>query len=611
MVFCSIHNGGVVGNAGITMTDCRLMIRECRFAVIRMAALHTQARAANLRSAITNLQSAIEGHEIMKAVRILPIITVVSLVVLESSLTAQIPPDASVRVDEIFEPWNSVDMPGCAVGVAVNGLTVLSRAYGMADLEHDVFNTPETIFEAGSVSKQFTAAAIILLALDGKLSLDDDVRQYVPEVYDYGTTITLRHMMTHTSGLRDWGSVAEISGWGRQNRTHTHAHVLDIMRRQTALNFPPGSEYSYSNSGYNLLAIVAGRVSGMSFAEFSQSRIFEPLGMTSTQWRDDYTRIVEGRSTAYRVDGHTVRIMRPIEDVHGNGGLLTTVRDLLIWNEALELGKLGAEFNQMMHEQGRLNDGSQTIYAGGLRIRQLAGVPAITHTGSTSGYRAFLGRYPDQRLSVAMLCNASNVTTRGTGERVARVFLSEAARDPVVRAVALSSDVLSRLEGLYRDAATHEPVRLSLEDGELRLDGRIPLIPLSENEFQVSYGDSLLSVQHQGNGRPTILMRSWKGSRTFEPVVEYRPSETELLDYVGVYYSDDAETAFTVAIRDSSLIAAQRPGVAFLLNPLYRDAFDGGWTGFMRFERDASGEVFALHLSIPRVYDMQFDKVGW
>jgi len=291
------------------------------------------------------------------------------LTIFSMNVGGQAPADANLRVDSIFAPWNSVRSPGCAVAVAQHGLTVLSRAYGMADLEHDVPNTPATIFEGGSVSKQFTAAAVILLVLDGKLSLDDDVREYVPEVPDYGATITLRHLLTHTSGLRDWGSVADISGWGRQNRTHTHAHVLDIVSRQSALNFPPGQEHSYCNTGFNLLAIVVGRVSGIPFAEFSRQRIFEPLGMTNTQWRDDYTRIVKGRSTAYQVNDDRVSIMRPIEDVHGNGGILTTVGDLLIWNEALTDGRLGGpEFIRLMHEQGRLNDGRQITYAAGLYI---------------------------------------------------------------------------------------------------------------------------------------------------------------------------------------------------------------------------------------------------
>ena len=546
--------------------------------------------------------------------RLVRLLLVVPIGLLTGTLPAasQAPADASLQVDRIFERWDSVDSPGCAVGVAQHGLVVLSRAYGMADLEHNVPNTPSTIFEGGSLSKQFTAAAIMLLVLDGKLSLDDDVRKYVPEVPDYGVTITLRHLLTHTSGLRDWGSVAEISGWGRQNRTHTHAHVLDIVSRQSALNFPPGQEYSYCNTGYNLLAIIVGRVSGMSFAEFSRQRIFQPLGLANTQWRDDYTRIVPGRSTAYEVRDSNVSIMRPIEDVHGNGGILTTVGDLLIWNEALTDGRLGGpEFLRMMHDRARLNDGRRISYAAGLVVQPFAGVPSITHTGSTSGYRAFLGRYPEQGLSVAMLCNASNVSTSGAGGLIAQVFLGDAVQDPVMpEAVRLSEQELSRLAGPYRYTQTGDPMRLVLEDGELQMDGRVTLVPLSRTEFQVGLGDRRFVFQVDGGGRPSILVRSGEfEDGTYEPVDEFHPTAADLHAYEGEYYSHDAETLFAVVVENDSLMVRRRPDATFRLSPVYRDGFTAAWLGLIRFERDAAGNVIELRLRQSRVYDMRFERV--
>ena len=348
------------------------------------------------------------------------------------TLVAQAPPDATMQVDALMERWRSTETPGCAVGVARGGVTLLERAYGMADLERGVVAGPETIYEAGSVSKQFTAAAVVLLAQRGQLSLEDDIRDYVPELPDYGVTITIRHMMNHTSGLRDWGSVAGIAGWGRSVRTHTHDHVVDILSRQSALNFPPGQEYSYSNSGYNLQAVIVERVSGMSFAEFSRVNIFEPVGLSNTQWRDDYRRIVPGRSIAYspRVGGFSIN--NPIEQVHGNGGLLTTVGDLLRWNEELRTGDVlgGSAFVEEMHRQGILNDGSTIAYALGLNVGQSGGVRRVSHTGSTSGFRAFLGRYPDQRLSVALLCNVSAVNPGGVGQDIADIYLGDAVQRP-------------------------------------------------------------------------------------------------------------------------------------------------------------------------------------
>jgi CubicO group peptidase (beta-lactamase class C family) len=279
-------------------------------------------------------------------------------------------------VDKLFARWNDTT-PGCAVGATVGGNSVISKAYGMADLEHDVRNTPETIFEAGSVSKQFTAAAVLLLAREGKLSLDDQVRKYIPEVPDYGVPLTVRHMLNHTSGLRDWGSVAGIGGWPRTTRAYTHAHVLEIVSKQRALNFTPGSRYSYSNTGYNLSAMLVARLSGMSFSEFSQKRIFGPVGMTHTSWRDDHQRIVKGRAIAYSEQSGQYETLMPFENVHGNGGLLTTVGDLLKWNENFSKHLVGdAAIAREQETPGRFNDGRAHGYALGLMVGTRNGLHA-------------------------------------------------------------------------------------------------------------------------------------------------------------------------------------------------------------------------------------------
>lgn len=333
---------------------------------------------------------------------------------------------AAASVDRVFARWNSAT-PGCAVGVGVTGKSVLERAYGMADLERDAPNAPDTIFEAGSVSKQFTAAAVLLLARDGKLSIDDPVRKYVPELPDYGVPLTIRHMLTHTSGLRDWGVVAGIAGWPRGKRAHTHGHVLDIVSRQKALNFTPGTAWSYSNTGYNVAAIIVSRVSGQPFADFTRERIFTPLGMTRTSWRDDYTRIVKHRAIAYEslADGYHEDM--PFEDVHGNGGLLTTVGDLLRWNENFASPKVGdAAFLAEEQTPGHFTDGRPHDYAFGLYVRPYRGVREVSHSGSTGGYRAFLTRYPDQYVSVAVLCNAGNANPTQYAHAVAEAYLADA-----------------------------------------------------------------------------------------------------------------------------------------------------------------------------------------
>jgi CubicO group peptidase (beta-lactamase class C family) len=486
------------------------------------------------------------------ATRSVPIALI--LLLLASLLSGQAHAQSSsttARVDSIFARWNSRETPGCAVGVARNGSPVLTRSYGMADLERDVAATPTTIYEAGSVSKQFTATAIILLAHQGKLSLDDDIRKYVPEVPDYGTTIRIRNLLNHTSGIRDWGSVAAIAGWGRSVRTHTHAHVLDILSRQRALNFPPGEQYSYSNSGYNLLAVVVDRVSGMPFAEFSKKFIFEPLGMNSTQWRDDWTRIVKGRAIAYAARGNGFAIDNPIENVFGNGGLLTTVGDLLLWNENLNTGaKLGGKFYvDEMHHQGVLTSGQQIAYASGIQVGTFAGTKSVSHTGSTSGFRAFLARYPDQQVSVALLCNIGAVNPGTLGQQVARIFLA-----PTVATAG------------GRGAA---PV----------IGGDDPNAPTA-------------NAAGRGRGAPS-----------------YSPPAADLQAYVGEYYSPDAETALTVSIDNGQLIARRRPATRIALTPTERDAFSAsGGLGAIRFIRDASDKVVQLSVRQARVFDLRFDR---
>jgi CubicO group peptidase (beta-lactamase class C family) len=545
-----------------------------------------------------------------------PLPSLASLLILAGVAAACSQPasEADPRVDEIFARWDSPESPGCALSVAIAGDMVLSHAWGMADLEHGIPNTPSTIFEGGSLAKQFTSAAVVLLALDGKLSLDDDVRTYIPEVRDYGTPVTLRRLMTHTSGMRDWGSVASISGWGRGERSHRHAHVLDIVSRQSALNFEPGHEYSYSNTGYNLLAVVVDRVSGMPFAEFSRERIFEPLGMSDTQWRDDYRRLVPRRSTAYSAAEDGFLINRPIEYVHGNGGILSTVGDLQVWNAALTDGRLGGEeFVRMMHDRATLNDGRRISYAGGLQLRDFAGVPSITHTGSTAGYRGFIGRYPDQQLSIAILCNVGNANPGALGGQVARVFLGDAASpDPEPgEGMSLSAGELEAKAGLYREVDTGDPLRIALEDGALRV-GNQRLIAHSASEFQVGASERRLVFADAADGRRAGI-DEYTGEyydNTYEPIDEFAPVAGRLDAYTGTFHSDDAETTLVVAVEEGRLVAKRRPDAIFELEPVYEDAFDAGGLGRIRFDLGADGRAGAFGIRQGRVYDMRFQRVA-
>jgi len=429
-------------------------------------------------------------------------------------------------VDAAFAAWTRAT-PGCAVGVSENGRPVLEKAYGMADLEHDVANAAGTIFEAGSVSKQFTAAAVLLLVKDGRLGLDDPVQKYVPELRDYGAPLTIRHLLTHTSGLRDWGSLAGVAGMPRGARTYTHAHVVDLLSRQAALNFTPGTAWSYSNSGYNLAAVIVTRITGMSFAEFSRTRVFEPLGLTHTSWRDDYARVVPGRAIAYSPAGNRYRQDMPFENVHGNGGLLTTVGDLLTWNEAFATGPMsGAALADQQWTVARLNDGRALHYGFGVFRGEYKGVPEVFHSGATAGYRAFLTYYPPARLSVAVLCNAGNANATQLARAVSDLYLGDrlrpdAPRTPVLReaqgpTVGLQRDdayrpALAELQefiGGYDSAEVETSLLVDVVNGALvikrRPDSMIPLRPHSRDRFEAGAGLGLVTFRRT-NGKVDSL----------------------------------------------------------------------------------------------------------
>ncbi|WP_420636050.1 serine hydrolase domain-containing protein [Candidatus Palauibacter sp.] len=529
-------------------------------------------------------------------------------------------PDGAVELaalDAVFAEYDDPEGPGCAFAVARDGQEVMARAYGMANLEWDIPNTPETVFEPGSVSKQFTAAATILLALDGRIELDDDIREYFPEMPDYGTPITVRMLIHHTSGLRDWGSVAGIEGWARTTRIHTHKHALDIASRQRALNYEPGLYYSYTNTGYNLQAMLVERVTGRTFDEFSQARIFGPLGMTKTEWRDDFTEIVEERSAGYRRgDDGQWHMLMPFENVHGNGGLLTTVGDLLKFTRNLDTGDVGGpEFIRLMHEEGTLDSGRRIGYAGGLRVGEYKGVREVSHSGSTAAYRGFLTRYPDHGVAVSLMCNAREADSGGLARQVAELYLADAITE-ASPADPAGADVdparVAAFAGGYRDTRTGQYLELTADGSSLRLGGGmrgLQLMAASETEFTAPAGVSIAFEAGAEGGRPAAIMNTPGAVDVrIEPVGEFSPTAADLADYAGAYRSDEAEVTYWVEVEDGSLVLKDRYGDGETLDPVYPDAFTRGGTTYI-FHRGDGGRVTEASLSQGRVWDLRLDRV--
>lgn len=336
-----------------------------------------------------------------------------------------LPDSLATRVDAVFARFNRPDAPGCAVGVYENGTVAYAKGYGSANIEYGVPITPTTPFISGSVAKQFTAAAIALLVEQGRLSLDDDVRKYIPELPDYGPRITVDNLVHHTSGLRDFWALVQVAGM-RYDDGYTVGDVIRFAARQKQLDFPPGTEYDYSNTGYVALGVIVQRVTGKTLREFAAEQIFGPLGMTSSHYHDDHTMPVPGRASAYSPapeGGWRINIWN--NDIVGQGGVMTTVMDLQKWDENFYTGKVGGPgFLKRQLQQGRLANGTTLSYAFGLTVGEYRGLPTVEHGGSSGGYRTIITRFPSAHTSVVALCNVSDANTTALSHAVADVILA-------------------------------------------------------------------------------------------------------------------------------------------------------------------------------------------
>jgi CubicO group peptidase (beta-lactamase class C family) len=362
--------------------------------------------------------------------------TSVALTAAAARMSAQtlLPVAMTQRIDAAYVKYASPAVPGCVVGVFQNGKVAYAKGYGSANIEYAAPITPGTPFIMGSVSKQFTAAAIALLIEDGRIKPTDDVRKYVPELPDYGKTITIDHLVHHTSGLRDFWTLVQAADL-RNDDGYSVGDVLRLASRQHHLNFDPGAEYNYSNTGYVVLGIVVQRVTGKTLRQFAAERIFTPLGMTHSHFHDDHTEPAPGRASAYspgKNGGWKINVWN--NDIVGQGGLMTTVGDLQKWDENFYTGQLGGrEFLDRQLQQGVLNDGKKLAYAYGLEVLQYRGLPMVEHSGSTGGYRTDIARFPSKHTTVATMCNVSTADAAGLAHAVADVVLesSLAARATV------------------------------------------------------------------------------------------------------------------------------------------------------------------------------------
>jgi len=537
------------------------------------------------------------------------------------------------QVDRLFAPWDKPNSPGCALAILQNGATIYQRGYGTADLEHAAPVSPQTVFQIASTSKQFTAMAIILLAQDGKLSLDDPIRRYLPELPPYGAEITVRQALHHTSGLRNLFPLYMLAGW-RWGDLTTRQNELDLAFRQHALNSTPGEEHNYTNTGYFLLAEIVKRVSGQSFRDFTAARIFQPLGMTHTLAYDDTGMIIPNRAMAYNAAPEGYRNNITLFETVGDSNIYTTVEDMARWDENFYQARVGGkEGIAVMERPGTLNSGEVTEYAAGLNVTHHKGLKMIWHSG-VSMYRSEYLRFPDHHFSVICLCNSAAIDASDLARRVADLYLGDheqtAAPTPApaidpsapakieqaarAEAVTLSTAELERFTGAYllRDALTIRRVYLS--NGHLLLDrGRgitSEMVPVARDRFVMLGVPQRVEVTFTGE-QPRPQTISFLPPRQ-KPLVADRVNPdppSDLHAYDGKFWTDDVGEVVTIAAHDGKLWLQTKRNVEFELRPVAADIFTNQWFGKLTFLRDRQNGITALTMSNNEVRNLKMEKM--
>jgi len=510
----------------------------------------------------------------------------------------------TAKIDQIFADYAKPGSPGCALGVYRNGAVAYAQGYGMASVELGVPITAQTVFDIGSTSKQFTALSILLLQQQGKLSVDDDVRKFIPEIRDYGKRITLQHLLTHTSGLRDYTALFELAGVPEQNLTNDQ-DALDLIVRQKALNFSPGEEWDYSNTGFFLLSQVIKRVSGKSLRDFAQGNIFTPLGMSSTQILNDHTLIIPYRASAYSYNHEKQSFgveMSNFEQT-GDGSVQTSVEDLLRWDENFYTAKIGGpDLIGQMQVVGKLNNGKEHGYAAGLMISSYRGQQTVRHGGAWAGYRAELVRFPKQHTSVAVLCNVAESNPSARADRVADVVLAGVlAPTPEQKEVAkdVPPEILEKYVGVYKgDKDSYKPVEL--KNGKLILaDYGVELIPQSPTVFRMKFNEGTISFS-QGQ----MVYEAEGKSEKFTLIQTSAPKD--LATFAGDYYSPELDTIWELRIRGGELTAQPRhsDNQPMMLRAITEHTFalEGG---VLRFETEADIPERAF-LTVDRIRGIEF-----
>jgi CubicO group peptidase (beta-lactamase class C family) len=517
------------------------------------------------------------------------------------------------KVDQIFSVYDKAGTPGCSLGVIRDGDFVYRKAYGSANLELGVPLSPQSVFYMGSVSKQFTAAAIVLAAEQGYLSLDDDVRKYVPELSDYGHVVTLRQMLHHTSGFRDFFTLISLSGRDVSD-FNSPDEILKIVARQRGLNNIPGEEWIYSNTNYFLLGVVVKRATKKSLAEFANQNIFQPLGMLHTRFYDDHTVVVPGRVAAYDSGAHDSFLVdwSTTYEIVGGGGLMSTVDDLLLWDRNFYANRLGkGTLTKELQTPGFLNNGNRISYALGLDLGHYRGLPIVEHDGALFGYRTALLRFPGEKFTVICLCNVASAVPENLARKVADIYLADKLQ-PGASALAPSGNRdfpdPATFAGKYLDPRTHMMYSFIAKAGNLMAWGGV-LRRISAYKFYDLESNVITFERSNGVMKAKLDIQDetyFSGSR----VEKLRLGNPELAAYAGQFRSAELDATYSLSLEQGKLTLRNRENPPGKLIQIAPEEFDAGDLGRIVLHRESDGRVSSLSVFTQDVRGIEFKKIN-
>ncbi|MFN6567971.1 serine hydrolase domain-containing protein [Dendronalium sp. ChiSLP03b] len=528
------------------------------------------------------------------------------------------------KVDELFVQWDKPNSPGCAIAVIQNGEIIYQRGYGMANLEYNIPLTSNSVFDIASNSKQFTAMCIVLLARLKLLNFDDELQKYIPEIPQYSHSITIRYLIDHTSGLRDYLTLILFAGMIFENN-YSNEEIIALIARQQSLNFVPGTEQLYCNSGYILLAEIVKRVSGKSLRVFAQEHIFAPLGMKNTHFHDNFREIVKNRANGYAPkDGGGFQSNISFHDFCGDGQLYTTIEDLLLWDRNFYhniLGGYGQDLIEEVTTPCKLNNGEVISGAFGLLIGDRGGLKTIRHGGSWMGYQSDFIRFPERQFSVICLANLSTLNPTKLAFQVADIYLeNDYIKDiakPISRSISSINLPVVELQpkaGFYHNLTTGSIWELKIEDEKLMAKLAwmyFQLIPIDTNHFQSVDNETDYNIEFSEDiNRMIVKIDIGDGIKTYTLEKILDSPKDILADYVGTYYSAELEYHFKINLVDDKLYYKSKGYPPSHLKVAGQNLFLRYLTYIDKFEfvRDREGQIVALYRCSDRVRRLYFSK---